>query len=189
MKGLFMEKIIDSSVGIYLRPMTRRDTDLIVAWRNSEGVRRNFIYQALFTREGHETWIRNMVETGKVIQMIICDMDGDTPLGSVYVRDIDRQHRKAEYGIFIGEESARGRGVGTAAARLMLDYCFREEKLHRIYLRVFASNERAIRSYEKAGFVREGLLREDVCIDGQYRDIVWMAVINPDPGIDKDTLN
>lgn len=175
-----MREMIDSSAGIYLRPMTWDDTDLIVRWRNSDAVRLNFIYQEPFTRGGHENWIRNMVETGKVIQMIICETKDDTPLGSVYIRDIDRQHNKAEYGIFIGEESARGRGVGTAAARLMLEYCFREEKLHRVYLRAFASNARAIRSYEKAGFVREGLLRDDVCIEGEYRDIVWMAAVNPD---------
>lgn len=175
-----MREMIDSSAGIYLRPMTWDDTDLIVRWRNSDAVRLNFIYQEPFTREGHENWIRNMVETGKVVQMIICETKDDTPLGSVYIRDIDRQHNKAEYGIFIGEESARGRGVGTAAARLMLEYCFQEEKLHRVFLRAFASNARAIRSYEKAGFVREGLLRDDVCIEGEYRDIVWMAAVNPD---------
>lgn len=100
-------------------------------------------------------------------------------LGSVYIRDIDRTHHKAEYGIFIGEPDARGRGIGTAAAKLMLRYCFEEEKLHRVYLRAFADNLQAVRSYEKAGFVREGLLREDVCIDGEYRDIIWMAALNP----------
>lgn len=170
----------DASAGIYLRLMTYEDTDRIVAWRNSDAVRRNFIYQAPFTREGHENWIKNKVETGQVVQMIICDVVGDRPLGSVYIRDIDRQHRKAEYGIFIGEADARGRGIGTAAAKLMLQYCFCEAGLHRVYLRAFADNEQAVRSYEKAGFVREGLLREDVCIDGQYRDIVWMAALNPE---------
>ena len=123
----------DTGAGIYLRLMTREDTDRIVAWRNSDAVRKNFIYQALFTRESHENWIRTHVETGDVVQMIICDLANDKPLGSVYIRDIDRHHNKAEYGIFIGEESARGRGIGTAAAKLMLRYCFEQEKLHRVY--------------------------------------------------------
>lgn len=168
----------DEAVGIYLRLMTGDDTDLIVAWRNSDAVRKNFIYQELFTREGHENWIRTKVETGQVVQMMICDSRTDKPLGSVYIRDIDRQHRKAEYGIFIGEATARGRGVGSATARLMLRYCFEEEKLHRVYLRALSGNEAAIRSYEKAGFVKEGYLKDDVCLNGQYCDIVWMAAVN-----------
>lgn len=167
----------DEKVGIYLRLMTYEDTDLIVEWRNSEAVRRNFIYQELFTKEGHENWIRTQVDTGRVVQTIICDIATGKPLGSVYIRDIDRHHNKAEYGIFIGEADARGRGVGTAAAKLMLQYCFEEAGLHRVYLRAFAENKQAIGSYEKAGFVREGLLKDDVCIDGKYRDIVWMAAV------------
>lgn len=169
----------DTQAGIYLRLMTYEDTNRIVAWRNSDAVRKNFIYQELFTRESHENWIRTHVETGDVVQMIICDLEGDKPLGSVYIRNIDRHHNKAEYGIFIGEASARGRGIGTAAAKLMLRYCFEKEKLHRVYLRALSDNMQAVRSYEKAGFVREGLLKDDVCIDGVYRDIVWMAAVDP----------
>jgi RimJ/RimL family protein N-acetyltransferase len=179
-----MEGYKDREAGIYLRLMTREDTDLIVAWRNQYAVRRNFIYQEPFTRQGHESWISNMVETGKAVQMIICELDTDRPLGSVYIRDIDRQHHKAEYGIFIGEGQARGRGLGTAAAKLMLRYCFREAGLHRVYLRALADNAQAIRSYDKAGFVREGYLRDDVRIEGEYRDIVWMAALGPGEGQD-----
>lgn len=174
-----MKEYKDTSAGIFLRMMTYEDTEDIVRWRNSDAVRKNFIYQALFTKESHENWIRTKVETGDVVQMIICDVATGKGLGSVYIRDIDRHHNKAEYGIFIGEADARGRGVGSATARLMLQYCFEEEGLHRVYLRAFATNEQAIRSYEKAGFVKEGLLRGDVCIDGEYRDIVWMAAIRP----------
>lgn len=171
-----MNQYIDENVKIYLRLMMREDTDLIVAWRNSDAVRSRFIFREPFTREGHESWIRDMVDAGRAVQMIICDLDTDRPLGSVYIRDIDRRHNKAEYGIFIGEADARGRGVGTAAARLMLRYCFEEQGLHRVYLRVLAENLQAVRSYEKAGFLREGCLKGDVRIDGEYQDVVWMAV-------------
>ncbi len=173
-----MKPYIDKQAGIYLRLMTYEDTDYIVNWRNSDAVRKNFIYQALFTKESHENWIRTMVETGKVVQMIICETDTDRPVGSVYIRDIDKTHQKAEYGIFIGEPQARGKGYGTAAAHLMIQYCFEELKLHRLFLRVYAENIQAIRSYEKAGFVKEAHLREDVCIDGKYHDIVLMGILN-----------
>ena len=61
----------------------------------------------------------------------------------------------------------------------MLRYCFREAGLHRVYLRALADNAQAISSYEKAGFVREGYLRDDVRIEGEYRDIVGMAALGP----------
>lgn len=169
---------IDKETGIYLRPMTYGDTDDVVRWRNSRDVRKNFIYQALFTRESHENWIRTKIETGQVVQMIICEVETDHPVGSVYIRDIDRTHHKAEYGIFIGEEAARGKGYGTVAAKLMIRYSFEELGLHRLFLRVYADNEQAIRSYEKAGFEKEAYLRDDVCIDGVYRDIVLMGILN-----------
>ena len=173
-----MSKYCDKDAGIYLRPITYEDTDNIVAWRNSDAVRKNFIYQALFTKEGHENWMRTMVETGKVVQMIFCETEGDRPVGSVFVRDIDRTHNKGEYGIFIGAEGCRGRGLGTAAAKLMIAYAFEELKLHRLFLRALADNKQAIGSYEKAGFVQEAYLKDDVCIDGRYRDVVLMAILN-----------
>ena len=173
-----MKQYKDDLAGIYLRLMTYDDTDLIVKWRNTDSVRKNFIYQALFTRESHENWIRTKIETGQVVQMIICEAEGDRPVGSVYIRDIDHDHHKAEYGIFIGEEAARGKGYGTAAAKLMIRYCFEELNLHRLFLRVYATNQQAVRSYEKAGFVQEACLRDDVCIDGEYKDIVLMGILN-----------
>ncbi|MGN0377040.1 MAG: UDP-4-amino-4,6-dideoxy-N-acetyl-beta-L-altrosamine N-acetyltransferase [Suilimivivens sp.] len=164
---------------IYLRPMTEEDTDLIVKWRNKDFVRKNFIYRKSFTREGHLHWIETMVKTGKVVQFIICTED-DKPVGSVYLRDIDTNHRKAEYGIFIGEESALSRGYGTQAAKLMIRYAFDELKLHKLMLRVLAGNERARRSYEKAGFVQEAYLKDDVYLEEGYHDVILMALINPE---------
>lgn len=173
-----MGKYFDEESGIYLRLMTYEDTDDIVNWRNKDSIRKNFIYQGLFTKESHENWIKTKVETGDVVQMMICEITTDKAVGSVYIRDIEQYHHKAEYGIFIGEDSARGKGYGTAAAKLMVRYCFEELGLHRLFLRAYADNMQAIRSYEKAGFVKEAYLRDDVYVGGQYRDIVLMGIIN-----------
>lgn len=164
---------------IFLRPITLEDTDDIVRWRNSENVKKFFIYQGKFSKEGHLNWMENKVKQGSVIQFMIIEKESDKAVGSVYLRDVDLEYRKAEYGIFIGEEDARGKGYGTQAARLMLEYAFSEIKLHRVYLRAFADNHRAIASYRKVGFLLEGILKDDVYVGGKYRDIAWMAVINP----------
>ena len=160
---------------VVLRLIDESDTGNIVAWRNKESVRRQFIYQKPFTAEGHTAWLQNMVKTGKTAQFIIYSRTLKKDVGSVFLRDIDHDNRKAEYGIFIGEDDARGQGIGTAAAELIIKYGFEELKLHKIFLRVFADNMRAIKSYEKAGFRQEAYLKEDVFVSGTFRDIVLMA--------------
>lgn len=147
-----MENGLEQGKQIYLRPMEITDTEKIVSWRNREWVRRNFIYQDLFTAEGHLQWIRTQIEPGHVVQFIICTKQDDRPIGSVYFRDIDREEGTAEYGIFIGEEDAVGCGCGTAAAQAALDYAFMKLQLRRVFLRFLAGNIGAQKSYEHAGF-------------------------------------
>lgn len=160
---------------VRLRPIADADTDLIVKWRNTPSVVQNFIFRQTFTPEMHRSWLATKVATGQVVQYIIIDKADAKPVGSVYYRDIDGHNRSAEYGIFIGEESARGKGLGTETAKLFTDFGFAELQLHRISLRVLAENTAARRSYEKAGFVQEGVFRDMELLDGHYRDVVFMA--------------
>ena len=160
---------------VTIRPITEADTENIVKWRNAPSVMEHFIYRTPLTAEGHLNWFYNRVQTGEVAQFMI--LDGETGVGSVYLRDIDLENKKCEYGIFIGEDSCRGKGVGTAAAKLALDYAFGELGLNRVFLRVFADNIRAIKSYEKAGFRFEGRFRQDVLIDGVGYDMVFMGIL------------
>lgn len=136
---------------VHLRLMTASDTGKIIGWRNKDFVRKNFIYQELFTEESHLKWVREQVETGHVVQFIICLSDG-REIGSVYFRDIDRKAGTAEYGIFIGEEDAVGCGYGTETAKRALDYAFTTINLKRVFLRFFADNIGARKSYSHAGF-------------------------------------
>lgn len=161
---------------IYLRKMEVSDTDKIVEWRNKDRVRRNFVYQKPFTTEGHLNWIKTQVETGLVVQFIICEKSTCRAVGSVYFRDIDRQKKCAEYGIFIGEDDAVGKGYGTLAAKLAISYAFEELKLNYIFLRVFEDNMAARRSYEKAGFSLIEGKREEPVINGVARSMVFMDI-------------
>ena len=137
---------------VYLRPMTKEDTDNIVNWRNKDFVRNNFIDRALFTHEGHLNWIKTMVDTKKVVQFIIVKKDDDKDIGSVYLRDIDYDAKTAEYGIFIGDEAALNKGFGSESAKLILKCAKEELKLNKVFLRLYKDNEKALNSYKNAGF-------------------------------------
>lgn len=160
---------------VSLRPITDADTDDIVRWRNDPEVRQFFIFREPFTPEMHRAWLKNRVAAGQVIQYIIIDRASGKSVGSVYFRDVDPVSEAAEYGIFIGEADARGRGVGTETARLFTAFGLDVLRLHRISLKVLGGNEIARRSYEKAGFVFEGRFRDFVKLDGVFTDVVFMA--------------
>lgn len=160
---------------IVLRPIQKADTELIVKWRNNPNVQRNFIFRDTFTKEMHENWMDTKVARGEVVQYIIENKEDGRPVGSVYFRDIDRINNSAEYGIFIGEDEARGKGYGSETAHLFSSFGFKKLGLHRISLRVLGGNQQAYRSYEKAGFKTEGVAKDMVFLDGEYRDVIFMA--------------
>ena len=163
-------------MNVTIRPITYADTDNIVRWRNSDFVKKRFLYRALFTAESHNNWMKNMVETKKVYQFIIsCD---GKDVGSIYLRDVDLQNKKAEYGVFIGEKNYLGKGVGQAATKLVLEFAFKKLKLHKVFLRVLSDNIGAIKSYEKSGFVQEGFFKDEICTDGKYESVIFMAIFN-----------
>ena len=167
---------------VYLRYMTVEDTDMILRWRNSPIVRDNFIYRKEITREDHLNWIKNKIETGQVVQFVVCDKETDKPYGSVYLQNFEWQHKKAELGIFLGEPEAFGRGIGKEAAALLLEYGFKHRKLHKIVSRVLPYNTASIRTHEAVGYKQEAYLRDEVIIEGKFHDVVLLGVLNPNVG-------
>ena len=163
---------------ISLRKITLEDTDLIVKWRNNERVRNNFIFREYFTNDMHEAWFREKIQKGFVEQLIICENEEENrPVGSVYFRDIDRENKTAEYGIFIGEDDAVGKGYGSETAKLATDYARDVMELDKLILRVFTYNEAAIKSYESAGFKKVSDMPDVECSDGQKSDMILMEKI------------
>ena len=163
-----------------LREISDADTDHIIKWRNSSQVRDFFIFQGVLTPEIHRNWLRTKVETGDVVQFIIVEKATGRDVGTVYLRDIDRINQNAEFGIYIGELSARGKGLGKDAARLICRYGLEELALNHIYLRVLAGNSAAIHCYESVGFRSEGVLRQHCIKNGVFCDVALMGLLKPE---------
>ena len=143
---------------VNLRRMTERDTESIIAWRNKPFVVEHFIYKKPVTAADHRKWIHEKVETGLVEQFVITVKDNGQEIGSVYLQKIDRRKHTAEYGIFIGEENALGKGYGSEAMQLMLRYAEESLGIVKVDLRVLEDNAPAMQVYLKNGFrVVEGI--------------------------------
>jgi RimJ/RimL family protein N-acetyltransferase len=103
--------------------------------------------------------------------------EGWVPVGNIAVFGINWRLRSAEIGILIGDKRYWNKGYGTEAMQVILKHGFETLNLHRMYLRVFQTNPGAIRAYEKAGFIHEGIQRQAEFRNGQYVDVLMMSVL------------
>lgn len=122
-----------------------------------------------------ERFERHLRESNaRFVEFAIYELASMQVIGATELRNIDRAHRTAEYGIVIGEKSCWGKGYGTETTLLMLDYAFSVLGLHNVLLRTFAYNERAVRAYTRAGFRVMGRQREAARLADQVYDKIFM---------------
>ncbi len=172
-----LKPIWGRSDGVKLIPIADSDTDDIVRWRNQEFIKKCFIYREPFSKQLHRKWMEEKVKTGDVIQYIIQDTKDSISIGSIYIRDIDYQKNSGELGIFIGEKSRLGQGIGKKATEMLTDFCF-SNGFHRIFARVLSDNSRSINHFKKSGFSVEGVAKDMEYLDGEYKDVVFLSKIN-----------
>ncbi|MCZ2109800.1 MAG: GNAT family N-acetyltransferase [Dehalococcoidia bacterium] len=101
-------------------------------------------------------------------------------IGQCLLHHFDHAARSCELGITIGDRDFQNRGYGRDAVRLLVKYAFRLRNIQRVWLSTGASNERAIKAFQAAGFEEEGRLRRHVWLDGRYDDLVYMGILRED---------
>ena len=126
----------------------------------------------------HDDWIREKVKSKHDKIFIIQEKDTRSDIGIIGMKHSDFINRNAEMYLSIGDEAFRGMGYGTDAVMALVTFGFNTLNLHRIYLHVFDFNVAAIRSYEKAGFVIDGKLKDHHYANGKYHDVFLMAILN-----------
>ena len=140
---------------VRLRPLAEADLPLTLRWRNHDDVRVWFRNSDPLTWDQHRGWFERYLAKDDEYQFVI--EVGDRPVGQVGLYRLDRAAGTAEYGrLMVGEPDAAGRGVAAAATGLLLALAFDRWGLCEVRLEVLAHNARAMRLYDRTGFVRTG---------------------------------
>lgn len=161
---------------VRLRALERTDIPRMVKWLNDPEVKRYLRMYWPISQAEEEIWFERQLGNPNSRIFAIETEDG-THIGNISLDEIDWKNRKATMGIIIGERSYWDQGYGTDAVKTLLSFAFNELNLNRIELSVYDFNPRAIRCYEKCGFVIEGRLRESIFRNGRYHDEIKMAIL------------
>ncbi len=164
---------------VYLRPGERSDIPTFVRWfRDAETI--SFLgMRSPMSEAMEEQWFNSMLERqGKeAYHFVICLLADDRPIGTSGLFEIDYVNGQAGIGISIGEKELWSQGLGTDAMSALLDFGFGQLRLERMWLEVYDFNKRAQRSYEKSGFVLEGVERHAMFRQGRFIDVHLMSML------------
>jgi diamine N-acetyltransferase len=163
---------------VALGPLRRDLLPTYTRWRNDFTVARTLNYlPGPFTAEEREAWFARASSDSSTVRFTIYERAIWRPIGIANLHDVDSRHGTAELGLMIGESDARGRGFGTEASCLMLDYAFTALGLHNVMLRVYAYNPAGLRAYQKAGFREFGRRSASRVFAGRRWDEVYMECL------------
>lgn len=163
---------------IDLRAFRREDLDAYRRWLDDPRVTEFLEMGWRPTRDSDlDAWWKLANESADAVVFAIAERKKGAAVGTCGLYAISATARRAQFNILIGEPAAWDKGFGTEALELLLDYGFDVLNLNSIQLGVNADNKRAVRSYEKAGFVHEGARREFVYRNGRYYDSLMMSLL------------
>ncbi|WP_429844215.1 GNAT family N-acetyltransferase [Brevibacillus sp. FIR094] len=172
---------------VELRPVIAEDMERLFHWRNDEEAAKwaagsglvTYSYVSLDSLKAmYAENVRASRPDDKLKGFVfsVYTLDGEH-IGNCDYRDVNPITRTATIGIAIMAKEYWSKGFGTDTLRLLLDFLFSKLNLNRVQLDTWSGNTRAIRAYEKSGFVIEGRLRQNEYVDGQYYDTIMMGLL------------
>lgn len=173
-----MRKLFESA-RLTCRKMTMEDVELYHNWRNDlEVMQTTSPYLDTYQLEETRDFVQHVIlGSSSSKSYLILTKDTGKPIGIMSLIQIDSKNRNAECIIDIGGKAYWGKGYGSEAMTMLLDYAFWELNLHRVSLRVFSFNHKAIKLYEHIGFVHEGSSRQSLYRNGAWHDILQMGIL------------
>lgn len=180
---------------VALGPFSKDLLPLFTRWINDFNAQQRvgFPLPGPMTSEAEEQWY-DSVSTGSARHtFVIRERASMQAVGSTALHDLDMRNRSATFGIMVGDPEARGKGYGTEATVLMLDFAFTMLGLHSVNLGVAEFNKAGQKAHAKAGFKECGRLRERIlfagrrwdqilmdCLASEFKGSVLAATVKPD---------
>lgn len=162
---------------VRLRAPREDDAEPFHRWINDPEVTAGLGHRYPTPLQVQRDWVRDNARPTAEYSRFSVETLGGRLLGVCGLYHVTSEHRSAELGVAIMDKTQWGRGYGTDAVRTLCRFGFDHLRLHRIELLVFAFHDRAIRAYERAGFVREAVAREAHWGNGRWYDDVYMSVL------------
>ncbi|ALC86343.1 hypothetical protein AM499_11260 [Bacillus sp. FJAT-22090] len=147
-----------------------------VEWLNQLEIRQNFGIKNNITLDQHKQWFSNLENT---FIKAIYDKQNSLYVGNILLQ-LNDSNQSAFFQIYLGEVSAMGRGIATSTLYIILDYVFLHMQYNRVWLKVFPHNQKAIKLYEKTGFVLEGIERESYRDKDSFRNQMVFSILKRD---------
>lgn len=170
----YFPKIIGDAV--YLSPMSLDDLEQYTRWMNDLEMTKYLGAAATTISLEKEREALEMLAKGEHNFAIVLKGE-DRLLGNISLMKVNHLYQTAEVGLFIGNKEDRGKGYGSEALRLIVDFGFKYLNLKNIMLKVNAENKAAIAAYKKCGLNEFGRRTRSVYVDGKWCDDIYMEVL------------
>jgi RimJ/RimL family protein N-acetyltransferase len=165
---------------IYLRPVEAEDAKFLSRGENDPSVRESLFLALPISLTGEQEKIEQYIKSKEAIVFTIIEKETNKPVGQTAFFRIHYISRAAIFYLAILDPVHWSKGYGSEVTQLMVDYAFKTLNLNRIQLHVCAENMPAVKIYQKAGFVKEGVLRQAMYRNGRYFDFWVMGILRCD---------
>jgi RimJ/RimL family protein N-acetyltransferase len=162
---------------IGLRLVVEDDLRLLTRWREDEHVSSMFYSPALFSEEALRNWFKMLLSDSTRMRFMVQRLEDRATIGIVGLEHIDYRNQVAELAGLVIDPAERQQGWGAKALRTLIRYSFDDLNLHRLYARIYSSNDAAKCVAEKVGLRNEGTARQSVYHNWGYEDIIHMAIL------------
>ena len=166
---------------LYLRGLDDQDTEgPYFQWMNDGEVTR-FLEARFFpqSRSALKSFIQSMSD-GRNLLLGICLKSDNRHIGNIKLGPINTIHRHADLGLLIGDKSEWGKGYACEAIKALTDYAFSHLNLIKVSAGIYSTNIGSIKTFEKAGFVHEGQLKNQFFSEGEWIDHCLVAKFRSD---------